>query len=281
MDFDESVVYATACQYVDRGFSVIPIAYGGKRPLIPWAEFQQRRARRAEISAWFDRFDGAINLGLVTGAVSNLVIVDADNEAAAAWVDAHLLPTSWIVSTARGLHFGFSHPGVPVRNRAHVRTTAGPLSLDVRADGGFVVAPPSVHSTGVVYEQAGRWPAVAELPVFDPAWLQRDTTPRPASSPGVQPRSPLLGPPNAYMALRRARAWLSTRDPAIEGHGGDTCTFATACVLVRGFALSATDALVLLEGWNAQCSPPWTRRELETKVQAALTYGVEPFGGRL
>jgi hypothetical protein len=51
--------------------------------------------------------------------------------------------------------------------------------------------------------------------------------------------------------------------------------------MVRGFALSDTDAFTLLVDWNARCEPPWSERELRDKVRRARRYGREPIGGLL
>jgi hypothetical protein len=54
-----------------------------------------------------------------------------------------------ITRTAKGEHRFFRHPGKPVRNAARIRTGEGRIALEVRADGGFGVAPGSVHETGL------------------------------------------------------------------------------------------------------------------------------------
>src|SRR5690606_23609481 len=93
---------------------------------------------------------------------------------AVTWADKHLPPTPMATRTARGEHRYYRHPGTPVRNRARIATGDPGILLDVRGDGGFVVAPGSLHQSGVLYERVGPWPPVSELPVFDPAWLEPD-----------------------------------------------------------------------------------------------------------
>jgi hypothetical protein len=79
----------------------------------------------------------------------------------------------------------------------------------------------------------------------------------------------------------RARHYLEALPPAIAGEHGDLYTFRVCCRLVRGFALSDDDAVSLLADWNARCRPPWSDRELMTKVARARQYGREPIGGLL
>lgn len=95
------------------------------------------------------------NIGAVAGA-SGVVVLDVDPrhggpEALQALVDQHgvLPPGPRSVTGSGGWHFYFQHPGKPLGNSA---SKVGP-GLDVKADGGYVVVPPSVHVTGVSY----RW----------------------------------------------------------------------------------------------------------------------------
>jgi bifunctional DNA primase/polymerase-like protein len=66
-----------ALAYVRRGWSVIPLWPRQKRPLIPWAAYQRARADETEVREWYDRWPDA-NVGIVTGAVSSLVVLDVD-----------------------------------------------------------------------------------------------------------------------------------------------------------------------------------------------------------
>ena len=148
-----------------RGLSVIPIQHGGKKPVVKWAWFQTHHATEAQVAAWF----GGVprNIGIATGAISGLVVVDVDSADAHAWAAANLPPTPMRTQTAKGEHWFYRHPGVPVPNRAHV----GALALDLRGDGGYVLAPGSLHPSGVLYRAAGTWPAIDDLPMFKPEWL--------------------------------------------------------------------------------------------------------------
>jgi hypothetical protein len=79
----------------------------------------------------------------------------------------------------------------------------------------------------------------------------------------------------------RARRYLGALPPAISGQHGDLHTFRVCCRMVRGFALSDTEALALLAEWNARCQPPWSERDLLDKLRRARRYGREPIGGLL
>jgi P4 family phage/plasmid primase-like protien len=259
-----------------RGLSVIPVERPGKKPVAKWAAFQQTHPTDDNLLAWFGNGHPR-NIGIVTGAVSGVVVVDCDSPEAIAWADANLPPTPMMTQTAKGQHRFYRHPGIQVHNKARLHTGDPAVALDVRGDGGYVVAPSSVHETGVVYERRGTWPPIKELPVFDPGWIEPEPEPTQSNSsrPGSRP------PDDREVVLRRARAYLEATPPAIQGQGGDTHTFTVCCRLVRGFDLSDGDALDVLGDWNQRCVPPWSLIELLDKIEGARKYGEEPIGGRL
>ena len=110
----------------------------------------------AIVGRWWQTWPNA-NIGIATGRRSGLVVLDvdfrADGDASlAALVGQHepLLETACVHTGGGGLHYYFSHPGGTVRNSASV-LGAG---LDIRGDGGYVVAPPSLHVSGQAYSWA-------------------------------------------------------------------------------------------------------------------------------
>jgi len=137
--------------YLKMGLSVIPVIPGQKKPLISWQEFQERRATEEEVKEWFKNTPNA-NIGIVTGPISNLAVVDIDTEEGKGAIldyisDSIECPT---VETPRGgQHLYFSYPeNFDVGNNA--RLIPG---CDFRGRGGYVIAPPSVNSNGKAY----RW----------------------------------------------------------------------------------------------------------------------------
>ncbi len=71
--------------------------------------------------------------------------------------------------------------------------------------------------------------------------------------------------------LDRARAYAAKVPGAVSGQNGHSSTYDLARVLVHDFALAEHDALQILAEWNATCSPPWSPRELEHKINQAAT----------
>jgi RecA-family ATPase len=108
------------------------------------------------------------NIGIATGKASNLAapVVDGpEGEALLAELQRQLgpLPPTITVKTNKGRHLWFRNP----KNVAKIKSVAREeLKLDVRGDGGYVVAPPSVHESGHVYAFASL-KTLAECP----AWL--------------------------------------------------------------------------------------------------------------
>jgi len=139
-----------ALNYLRQGLSVIPIIPIDKRPLVPWEQFQKRRATEEEIRAWWAEHPGA-NIGILTGEVSRLVVVDIDSVEAKENLkdrlnryDLNAVPRS---RTGRGWQLFFKPPRLPIPNR-----TAILPNVDVRGEGGYIVAPPSLHRSGKTYK---------------------------------------------------------------------------------------------------------------------------------
>jgi len=138
----------TALKYLSRGWSVIPLGRK-KKPLLPeWTTYQSRLATEQEIRQWWGKWPDA-NIGIVTGSISGLVVLDADSEKAHQYIQQRGMPPTPQASTGKGTHFYFKHPGDRVPNKVNSE-----IGLDVRADGGYVVAPPSIHPNGKRYEWA-------------------------------------------------------------------------------------------------------------------------------
>jgi len=138
-----------ALRYEHKGFSVIPLK-ADKRPYVAWEPYQERRAQAGKINEWWHKWPDA-NIGIVTGRISRLVVIDCDSLAGLKVVKQYIRQTLAdkvpIVATGNGFHLYFRHPeNQVINNRGRVFE-----DVDVRGDGGYVVAPPSIHSSGRVY----------------------------------------------------------------------------------------------------------------------------------
>jgi hypothetical protein len=250
----EADVRAAALSYQARGWSVIPIEPRGKRPLVPWQEYQSRAARAGEVEAWFGARRGAHfggNVGIVTGAVSGLVVLDVDpaHGADASLAELELehgpLPaTIEARSGGGGRHLYFAHPGGVVHNRVGIAP-----GIDLRGDGGCIVAPPSTHPNGRRYAWlSGRAPDEAKLAPL-PAWLLA------LVQPGAR-----VGHPLAH--------WRSLAHEGVrEGERNSTLASFAGHLLWHG--VDAQVALELLLAWNrVRCQPPLADEEVAGVVNS-------------
>ncbi len=150
----------SAIEYLKFGFSVVPLNF--KKPLVPWKDFQSQRLSEDEVRRWPSRFgDKLTGVGIVTGAISGgLGVLDFERGAK---VDSFELPKTIEVDTGGGgKHFYYRLPrGVSIGNHIKFETLS-----DFKGEGGYVVAPPSLHESGMSY----RWVnspgevALTELP---------------------------------------------------------------------------------------------------------------------
>jgi hypothetical protein len=228
----------------------VPIEPHGKRPLVAWLEFQHRLPTPEEVARWFRRRDA--NVGVVTGAVSNLVVLDVDpqhggeDSLAALQAQHGPLPRTVEATTGGGgRHCYFAHPGGHVPNRIGIAP-----GLDLRGDGGLVVAPPSVHPSGRPYTWVPRG-SPDELPLAPiPRWLLGAAQP-----PG----------PHAGHAIAEWRALV--RDGVEEGRRNNTIASLAGHLLWHG--VDPQVALELLLAWNrARCRPPLSDFEVTQVVES-------------
>jgi len=158
------------CKY---GFSVIPLRE--KKPLVAWAQYMNDAADEATVEAWWKEWPDA-NVGIVCGVVSDLVVFDCDDDAAAAWARENLPGTPFTVRTGKGWHLYYHHPGAAeVGALKRLREEIHDLGIhgDLQADTRYVVGPGSVHPTGAIYtacaEAADAWELAVEFNTVHPS----------------------------------------------------------------------------------------------------------------
>ena len=149
----EATVLDWAKYYVFKlGFSVILIQYKGKKPAVgSWAEFQKRKPTLEELEAWFS--NGNRNIGIITGSISGITVVDADNEGGIQHCESNGLADAPKVKTCKGFHYYCQYVD-GVGNGQDILNDETKI-IDVRSEGGYIIAPPSVHESGVQYEWEG------------------------------------------------------------------------------------------------------------------------------
>lgn len=232
-----------ALAYLRRGWSVIPIAPGTKKSLIPWQDYQHRRPTEDEVRGWWSRWPDA-QVAIVTGKVSGLVVLDQDGlDAEESLRDKHLppTPTAW-TGKDQGVHRYFLHPGFECRNFA--RRLPG---LDFRGDGGYVLAPPSLHPSGRRYRWADTL-SPDEVPLAScPGWLLDLLRPAPpAQSPELE------------------------GEPIPEGQRNATLASLAGTMRRRGMTAQEIEAALL--AINRRCVPPLPEREVKAIARSVARY---------
>lgn len=247
MDSNSNISAALA--YAARGWAVFPLhgaAEGAcscgrtdcdrtaKHPRTPNG-LKDATKDEATIRKWWAEWPDA-NIGIATGAVSGLVVLDVDGEEGRATVKGLELPISPLAETGRGRHVYFAHPGKPVQNQQKggwfSRKYPG---LDIRGDGGYVVAPPSVHATGRTY-----------------SW-----------HPELGPGTPLAAWPDWLLADRDARKGPAPPLPEKIQKGKRQPHLLSLAGSMRRRGAGESEILAALEAVNAaRCDPPYERARL-------------------
>jgi len=202
-----------------------------------------------QIRKWWKTWPQA-NIGIATGAVSNLVVLDNDIYKGGDVVLRDLersysqLPETVLSLTGGGgEQYFFVHPGAYIKNGVESLGTG----LDIRGDGGYVVAPPSLHASGKRYA----WEIIHE--------------------PDDMPLAPM---PDWLLALCRetkAREVVDAGEPIPKGKRNDTL-FRVGCSF-RARGCTEEVILAALREMNArQCYPPLAESEVEMIATSCAKY---------
>lgn len=246
--------------YAGEGFSIIPLHWitrgkcsCGKRDCAspakhPLTQHGLKDASNdlAQIKTWWRKFPKA-NIGVCTGQVSGgLIVVDIDT-AKGGNVTAVDIPITLEVETGNGFHFW-------LRSDQEIRNSAGKLGqgIDIRGGGGYVVAPPSVHSNGRTYTFRNQGP-IAELPddlihkLIDP-------------EPELEPEEDII---LSYSPDIDAFAPEGSRNDFLTKIGGK--------LRRQGFSPEEIESMLIAANLK-RCSPPLTDKEVRRIAQSVGRY---------
>jgi len=224
-----------ALELAALGWRILPIKPGQKRP--PMASWQHAATNNTRtIHNWYNGLYNDHGIGIATGPQpngQNLIVVDIDEHDPAKSGTSTLrdlekrygaLPLTVRATTgSNGQHiYLLAPPSVEIRNDAGSRLGAG---IDIRGDGGQVLAPPTIHPNGNLYQwQPGMSPADVE-PAPMPAWMleliqnpaaQQPTTP--LSNDGDGPASRFNNRTTWHELLMRDGWTEGATDPTGETH---------------------------------------------------------------
>jgi putative DNA primase/helicase len=215
-------------------------------------------SRNANIVAkWFEGENW--NIGIATGAASGVVVLDIDPRHGGDETLADLeirygpLPSTWRFFTGGGgEHIAFRHAG------SKVKTSAGQIGpgIDMRGDGGYIVAPPSLHMSGHPYAiSVDHHPddvALASLP----DWLLCRVT---------EPAAPLITGGRLKIG-REPTDWRRQLGRSIA-EGERNAAMTRLAGLLLGRRLNPHVCLDLMLAFNAaQCRPPLPGAEVATTL---------------
>ncbi|MFA5324207.1 MAG: bifunctional DNA primase/polymerase [Smithella sp.] len=242
-------VLETALKYSSIGYSVIPVKKD-KTPLLPWELYQKERADEGKIRSWASKWPD-MNIAIVTGSISGLTVVDCDSQEAIEAFEHMIHDTYYtpIQNTPRGGRHYLCKYTEGIRNKAAVIE-----HMDIRSEGGYIVAAPSVNGTGKGYQ----W-----VDGFEPWTLP----PSPLPSKVVN----LLTNGLSFSCLKDAGACAKSKDHAmfIEGTRDNDLFYTSACLADGRMAQDKIEQVIAILARN--CIPPFPENEIESKVKSALT----------
>ena len=204
-----------------------------------WLQYNRVRATKEQVENWFAHLTGA-GVGLVTGRVSNIVVLDVESYCKIPIEELlKKFPTQMISKTGSGgYHLFYQYPqGVSkVSNRVGIFDGA-----DIRADGGFIVLPPTVHPNGNKYE-----------------WVKQ-------GAPGTFPKE--LLDMNSKPQTSQGEGWITESLRGVsEGGRNDACARLAGYFFKKGMTQDIVEA-ILLE-WNERNDPPLPVNEVRTTIRS-------------
>ncbi len=273
-----SAAYDAGCRYIERGWQVFVLGRS-KRPVANCRACQagghDRTACRcltchgfyaatrdpARLAAMLDIVPRGL-LAVRTGRVSGLLVVDVDPRNGGQLDRALMPPTAAVATGGGGWHLYYRHPGT--RTLTALPDRAG---IDLKGDGGYVTAPPSVHpDTRKPYRWAGDHP-VNEMP---PALRAAVTAPPAAAAPPPQRQPPTTAAGGISNPAALLAANLATIARAPEGRRRHTLYGAARGIarMVNAGAITPADAVAALT--DAGHSAGQTARETRAAITGAF-----------
>lgn len=267
-----------ALRYIYHGYAVLPLERGGKKPhrMLPMGGVHNASADAEQVISWW-RMDPAANIGVATGRMSGLAVIDLDVKGGhngMASISSFLhenrldFPYTALATTpSAGQHYW-------LRKAGSTAERPGVLpGVDVKGDGGYVVAPPSMRLLSpagldterseplpVPYEWVSGCPcSPAEAPGWLDAWLA--SVPERPVGEGMAEESP-----DEQAALAKG----------IQVGSRNRELYRLACSLYRRFGTGPDGAEVVLRRieavWLAGSREDMPRREVLTIIESARRF---------
>lgn len=236
-----------------RDFSIIPVRQD-KKSLIKWQPYQAEKPSLEQIQEWWTgKFAGA-NIGIVTGAISNLTVVDIDSPAGlqaieAITPDGMLTPTATTPSGGQHRYFQF-YEGLG--NAVKFIT-----DCDIRSEGGYIIAPPSQNGRGNYAWINTLSIASIDISVIPEAYIHAYT---------YSNRLYTIDYREDYNKTQQT----PTNSNTLFSRGNrDQNIFHLANILVKG-GMPAEEIKQYLTFIARHCDPPFPENEIFIKIQSAI-----------
>ncbi len=277
-----------AVGYAQRGWPVFPLhgivnstctcgrdcSSPGKHPLVRRG-LHEAVTNIARIKTWWRQWPNA-NVAVTTGERAGIVVVDIDLPRAFASLDRviHKLPRTLAGLTGGGgLHLIYRRAAdSSLRNHTSgLPGISGSLpGIDLRADGGYIVAPPSRHLSGNSYSWLD-----GEIPIAEaPEWLRE--SPR-RLVPIAPPAGPFTGDGTPYglKVLRNQLDILRAAKVGERNHTLNRCAFIIGKLIAAGHLLDPTARAELVRVALSIGLTDWeTTRTIDSAFEAVRRVGV-------
>ena len=245
-----------ALWYWNKGYSIIPVNVTQKKALIKWEQYQKVRPSLDDVHQWWEKDFQNAGIAIVTGKLSNLLVVDLDTKEAIKEVDEYL-PNSFItptvISPRGGKHLYFTHQDGLINKAQYIP------GCDVRTDGGIIIAPPS---KGYKWQISIVKTVVNNIPSKLYSFL--------AST--ISNTTRYLSTNNCKTGANNDnhRQRLTTNDNQIPQGKRDDTLFHIAHCLTKG-GMPHEEAVEILTSIGLYCcNPAFTKKECLIKVKSAL-----------
>lgn len=158
-----------AITYAAHGLKSFPLPTKSKIPSPGSRGFKDATADGGVLHRRFVAAGPDANIAIATG--DGLLILDIDSSTAEAWLEERAvagdrLPRTWVATSGKGRHI-YLRIDRPVRSTPLAKVAGfAEEGSRVKAEGGYVLAPPSVHPDGPVYAWVDQPAAIAAAPTW-------------------------------------------------------------------------------------------------------------------